>query len=70
MDRQTLVEHRDRWVQDRAPTAARLTRLDAAEQSLYADLVTDRFGEGVRLEQERIDWAWASERLSAAASGC
>lgn len=63
MDRQTLLEHRNRWVVEPAPTAASLTRLDPTEASLYEDLVTDRLGESVRLEQERIDWTWAVQRL-------
>jgi hypothetical protein len=63
MDGQTLLAHRDRWVRDPSPTAARLTRLDGAEAALYADLVTDRFGESVRLEQERVDWAWMTLRV-------
>lgn len=64
MDTQTLLAHRDRWGRDPAPTSARLTRLTAAESQVYEDLVTDRLGEGVRLEQERTDWAWAAERLT------
>ncbi|HKT56566.1 MAG TPA: Wadjet anti-phage system protein JetD domain-containing protein [Microbacterium sp.] len=63
MDRETLLRHRARWVAEGTPTNAALPRLDAAEQSLYDDLVTDRFGPAVRLEQERIDWEWALERL-------
>lgn len=63
MDRATLLEHRDRWVREPAPTSARLDRLRAEEAELYADLVSDRLGDGVRLEQERVDWGWASERL-------
>jgi hypothetical protein len=34
-----------------------------AEHALYADLVADGLGERVRLEQERIDWGWAQQRL-------
>lgn len=63
MDRETLLAHRHRWVTETAPTSARLARLTIDEQSLYRDLVTDRFNQQVRLEQERIDWKWASERL-------
>ncbi len=63
MDRATLVAHRDRWVREPSPTAARLDRLAPDEAALYADLVADRLGEAVRLEQERIDWAWARQRL-------
>ncbi|MEX2290458.1 MAG: Wadjet anti-phage system protein JetD domain-containing protein [Mycobacteriales bacterium] len=63
MDRETLLEHRDRWGREPAPTAARLDRLTSAEAALYADLVSDRLGDAVRLEQERIDWAWVQQRL-------
>lgn len=63
MDRETLVQHRDRWGREPAPTAARLDRLDADETALYSDLVSDRLGEAVRLEQERLDWAWVEGRL-------
>jgi hypothetical protein len=64
MDRPTLLAHRHRWVTETAPTAARLDRLADDEQALYHDLVTERFGPRVRLEQERIDWTWVVERLA------
>jgi len=41
-----------------------LPLLNAAEAALYSDLVNDRFRRAVRLEQERIDWGWAQERLA------
>ena len=63
MDRETLVNHRDRWVTEPTPTSARLDLLDAAERGVYEDLVTDAVGSRVRLEQERIDWEWALARL-------
>jgi hypothetical protein len=63
MDRRTLMAHRDRWVVEDRPTRAALTRLDADERDLFQDLVVDRLGTNVRLEQERIDWTWASARL-------
>lgn len=63
MDRDTLLAHRDRWVSESAPTAARLNHLTDEEQALYQDLVTDRFGVRVRLEQERIDWSWVRDRF-------
>lgn len=62
MDRDTLLSHRERWGSEHRPTAAALTRLTAPEQALYADLVADTLGPGVRLEQERIDWSWAEQR--------
>ncbi len=63
MDRQTLLQHRDRWVSEPSPTTARLDHLTAEEGELYAELVTDRWGDAVRLEQERIDWSWVEARL-------
>lgn len=63
MDLETLHAHPQRWGQEASPTSARLDRLTAAEAAVYDDLVSDRFAERVRLEQERIDWAWVLERL-------
>jgi hypothetical protein len=63
MDRETLLAHRDRWVSEGSPTRARLVRLTTEESALYEDLVSDRLGEKVRLEQERIDWKWAMKHL-------
>lgn len=63
MDRETLQQHRDRWVVETAPARSRLTRLTPDEATLYSDLVTDQLGEHVRLEQERVDWQWARRRL-------
>lgn len=64
MDWETLLEHQDRWVREPSPTRAHLNRLQPAEEALYRDLVSDRYGESVRLEQERLDWAWVDQRLS------
>lgn len=63
MDRATLMAHRERWGREERPAHSSLTRLTAAEQDLYSDLVTDALGERVRLEQERIDWAWVVHRI-------
>lgn len=66
MDRDTLLAHRDRLVTEDRPATSSLTRLTSTEHELFANLVTDVFGERVRLEQERVDWIWAQERLAAA----
>jgi hypothetical protein len=63
MDRNTLLAHRERWGHEVTPTAANLTRLTPDESAVYRELVTDRYGDRIRLEQERIDWGWALERL-------
>lgn len=64
MDRETLLFHRERWVSEERPAKSLLRRLRPAEQDLYSDLVSDVLGERIRLEQERVDWAWASARLA------
>ncbi|AKK66112.1 Wadjet anti-phage system protein JetD domain-containing protein [Xanthomonas translucens] len=46
--------------------AQRLDALTAAEQALYTDLRTGRFGPAPRLEQERIAWNYAWPRIRAA----
>lgn len=63
MDRQTLLVHRDRWGLESTPAHARLERLSVEELRLYDDLVSDRLGDRVRLEQERIDWGWAEQHF-------
>ena len=63
MDRKTLHQHRERWTAEPSPTSARLDRLAADEAALYADLVGDRYGSAVRLEQERLDWGWVVDHL-------
>ncbi|MBN9611905.1 MAG: hypothetical protein J0H64_00270 [Actinobacteria bacterium] len=55
MDRETLFAHEPRWGTKPSPTNSALSGLTAAEAELYSDLVTDRLGRSVRLEQERID---------------
>jgi len=54
MDYDTLIAHREQWGFEASPSRADLSRLTAAEAALFADLRDNRFGEGVRLEQERI----------------
>lgn len=66
MDFTTLNAHRQRWGREEKPTSAALTNLAPNDADVYAALVTDRHGERIRLEQERVDWAWALERLTAA----
>jgi hypothetical protein len=63
MDRETLLTHRDRWVSEDRPAKSLLTRLTADEYRLYSELVEGGLGDGVRLEQERVDWSWVEQRL-------
>ncbi len=64
MDEETLLVHKERWVREpRPPAGVLLPHLTADEARVYRALVEDEHGDGVRLEQERIDWAWARARL-------
>ncbi len=65
MDRETLLAHRELWGRESRPARSSLSRLTEDEQQLYAELVADVWGDRVRLEQERIDWTWARERIPA-----
>jgi hypothetical protein len=61
MDENTLLRHKALWVDEAVQhSAAELARLTEEEQQLYRDLKLQRWGQNVRLEQERIEWdvAW------------
>lgn len=65
MDEATLLAHRALWMIEPQPHRSDvIEHLHAAEQALYRDLHSDRWGVRVRLEQERIGWdvAWARIR--------
>ena len=68
MDRETLLAHRELWVEDPKPTRAVLPRLTEAEAAVYMELTAGHLGTdswaGVRLEQEYVRWDWALERLA------
>lgn len=63
MDRETLLAHRDFWVEERSPSRAELVRLTPEENSLYEDLLRNRMGSNLRLEQERIGFRWVENVL-------
>ncbi len=54
MDAATLHSHLNHLVSEDQPTSAPLPLLTPGEQTVYRDLVEDRFGPSVRLEQESI----------------
>jgi len=58
MDMTTLLEHRAMWVQEKTQVTRDLTHLTAAEQQVYDSLRTGVLGHHVRLEQERIGFAY------------
>lgn len=65
MNRETLMAHRLLWVREHAPYRAGLCRLESDEQALFDDLLHDRLGENVRLEQERVSYAFLERSLEA-----
>ncbi len=64
MDRATLMEHKVLWVQESTPSRANPVRLNREEHSLFEDLIFDRLGPRVRLEQERIAFEWVSGAIA------
>jgi hypothetical protein len=66
MDEPTLLDHRALWSRESNPARGLgLPRLDDAERAIYDGLCGDRWGPAVRLEQERIGWGYAWERIIA-----
>lgn len=63
MDRGTLLAHRHAWVSEAEPAKFAPSHLDPDEASIYADLLEDRLGRSVRLEQERIGFGWLESAL-------
>ncbi len=63
MDQQTLLAHPRQWVTEPSPTNRALTNLNDAERALYHDLIEDRYGPAVRLEQERVSFSWLQQAL-------
>ena len=63
MDTKSLLAHPEQWVSEDRPTDRLLAHLTDAEAALYRDLVEDRFGRRVRLEQERIGFACVLDAL-------
>jgi len=64
MDRATLLAHRTLWGREDTPTQRDLSRLHPEEASLYDDLRRDRLAPALRLEQERIGFAWVENMLA------
>ncbi|MDR1510513.1 MAG: DUF2220 family protein [Synergistaceae bacterium] len=63
MNRLTFMTHRELWGEETTPTAANLPNLTDDEAALYAGLRGDVFGTRLRLEQERLSFAFVTEAL-------
>ena len=65
MDRETLLGHRQLWVQEEDDKRFEgiLENLTDVEQKLYTMIKDNILGERVRLEQERLPFAYVRSRL-------
>lgn len=64
MDEDTLLTHRTLWVSEDQPySAIELPLLTDSEQELYHSLKQNKWGQNVRLEQERILWKYAWQAI-------
>jgi hypothetical protein len=70
MDRATLLCHRPHWTAEPNPAVRRMEHLVPAEQSVYGDLIEDRYGVAVRLEQERVAFSSLRRALSERGLAC
>lgn len=66
MDQRTLQDHKPLWVEEPEQHAAEdLPLLTPAERAVYKALKSNAWGPRVRLEQERVAWAYALEAIRA-----
>jgi hypothetical protein len=68
MDLETLLAHRALWVCEDTPFRGALPRLHTDERELFDALVNNRFGEKVRLEQERVSFGLVQRAIQNVAS--
>lgn len=67
MDEETLLAHRSMWVREDKPSRVESPdSLTPTELAVYDGIRSNSWGSQVRLEQERISWPWALERLGSA----
>lgn len=68
MDEETLLTHRRAWGQEDATRAlADQPQLRESERDVFDGLRQDRWGERVRLEQERLAYGWVKQSVEALA---
>jgi hypothetical protein len=63
MDRETLLSHRQFWGIETVQMRRDLLRLSEEESRLLSDLRGGLFGQGVRLEQEKVSFSWITTAL-------
>lgn len=64
MDRSTLLAHQEQFVREPNPTNAVLDALTDDEDALYRDLIEDRYGPSLRLEQERVGFSHVRDAIA------
>jgi hypothetical protein len=57
MDAPTFVAHESCWTHEPKPVSTDLPMLTEPEANLYRDLLEDRYGQRLRLEQERVQFS-------------
>ncbi len=63
MDERTLLEHKHLWSTEEKPFFGQLNRLALEEYQLICLLQGNKWGKGVRLEQERISFNYIRESI-------
>jgi hypothetical protein len=69
MDRATVLRHQEQWGHEKSPATRELPRLNEQEAELYNDLRNNRFTAALRLEQEKISYAFLQSALQSLAAG-
>ena len=64
MDLRTFLRFCPLWGREHNPTRRSLARLSQSERELYDELRNDHYGQGLRLEQERIGFPWVRDALA------
>lgn len=64
MDEETLLAHRSMWGQEGVQHEGHLARLTPSERCVFEALRTDAWAPHLRLEQERIGFAWVERALA------
>jgi hypothetical protein len=65
MDHDTLVAHEAHWDDEEVQSSEACKHLSSAEDALFRDLLENRFGNRVRLEQERVRFSRVASALHA-----
>jgi hypothetical protein len=65
MDEATFLAHQTHWGHEPQPVQRELLRLTPVEADLYQALRNNKWGHGLRLEQERVGFGWVQRGVAA-----